>query len=127
MTEGGLTGVYPKRDTVIIIKKHVERLSDAAYNALAKGLLFADKHVGGKLTDLISTGNEIRKHGDINEKLEPESEFAESVTRFNHLYYELLRMLREKSGVKLIEEVFESIPQERDADPEGEKKDKPNK
>jgi hypothetical protein len=123
MTEGGLTDADPKRDTLITIKKHVERLNGAAHNALVKGSLFADKRVCVMLLDLTSARNAIIKHGSVNEKPEPESEFAESVARFNYLYYELLGTIRKKSGVNLIEEVFESILQKGDADSEGEKKD----
>jgi len=126
MTEGGLVGIDPERDTIIVIKKDIERLINAADKALSKGSLFADKYIAGMLLDLIKEGIEVRKKWITNEKLEPESELAKSVTGFYHLYYEFLGLLRKKSGVKLIEEVFESIPQKRDTDSEGEKENSPS-
>jgi hypothetical protein len=125
MTEGGLTNIDPKRDTVIVIMEHVKRLNGAAHNALSQNILFADKSIGWMLSDLISAGNAIINQGGINEKLEQESEFAESVTRFNLLYYKLLGALRKKSGVKLIEEVFDSIPQKGGMELKDKKKKSP--
>jgi len=113
MTEGGIAGVSPNADTVIAVKKNVESLINAAHNAVAKSLLFADRHIEAALLDLISEGNAILKYRGVNEKLEPESEIAKAAARFDLAYYELLGMLRKKSGVNLIEEVFESIPQKK--------------
>jgi len=105
MTKGGITGIIPKLDSEFTIKKKIKQLSDAALEAVAKSLLFADRHIGGMLFDLIKLANKV--------EIGPESDFTKSVTEFDAAYYDLLGALRKKSGVELIEEVFESIPQKR--------------
>ena len=125
MTESGLAGIDPVAETEIVIKKEVESKCDAAHEAATKGLLFVDKHVVDMLFRLISEGNNLRKTTHANSghpELKKESDLTESVARFNSVYYELLGTLREKSGVKFIEEVFDNIPQERESNIKGKDK-----
>jgi len=112
MTKGGITYIDPKVDSEITIKEKVESVRDSANEAFSNGLLFSDRNIGAILIDLIEVCNgfKMRQPKEVN----PENEFAESVTRFNDAYTALLKTLREKSGVDLIEEVFESIPKTRD-------------
>jgi len=114
MTKSGFADIDPKRDSESVIKKSIESLCNAADEASVRGCLFVDKYIGGLLVDLIDIGNKTRKQVPMAPELKQECEFTKSVARFNKLYYELLGELREKSGVDLIEDVFESIPKTRD-------------
>jgi len=109
MTKGGITYIDPKVDSEVSIKEKVESVRDSANEAFSNGLLFSDRNIGAILIDLIKACNgfKMRHPKEVN----PENEFAESVTRFNDAYAALLKTLREKSGVKLIEDIFDSFPQ----------------
>ena len=127
MTKGGLAGVDPKADSEITVKKKVERLSEAAHEASVNGLLFADKHICGMLLDLMGAASKVkvRNPQPMDKKIEEKSDLAEAIAEFNTIYYELLGALRKKSGVDLIEEVFEGIPQKGNSDSKGKKKNTP--
>jgi len=112
MTKGGITYIDPKVDSEIEIKEKVESVRDSANEAFSHGLLFADRYIEASLIDLIKACNKIKVRQPV--EFNPENEFAESVAFFNDKYSALLKTLREKSGVNLIEEVFESIPKTRE-------------
>jgi hypothetical protein len=119
MAEGGIIGPDPKTDSEIAVKKRIESICNAAHKAFAGNFLFADKHIGGMLLDIISEGSKAAKQGAVEPKLEHKDEFAEAVARFNSVYYKFCGALREKSGVEFIEDVFEGIPRKRDKKPKG--------
>jgi len=120
MTKGGITYFYPETEPVVITKEKVKNTIYAAHEATAKGLLFADKRIGDLLFDLVCENytTKILQYTGLNMV----GEVVESVTRYSEIYYELLRALREKSGVYFIEEIFDSIPQTK-----GEETKKDNK
>ena len=120
MTKGGITYFFPDTEPVIVTKEKVKNIINAAHEAAAKSLLFADKRIGELLFDLVNKKNigGILRHEGLN----MEGEVAESVTRYSAIYYELLGVLREKSGVYFIEEIFDSVPQTK-----GEETEKNNK
>jgi hypothetical protein len=127
ITKDGIKNIEPLVDGFDVVMKKVKTISNAAVDSIFRCSLFADKYVVDALADLANKGWKIGELAKNDGKLDSECEFSEKAAFFYEDYLKVLGMLRKKSGVQLIEDVFESLPQKRAGGKKNDPKDKSGK
>jgi hypothetical protein len=123
VTDCGIDYLDPERlgaDAIkIVLKNARQRLEAAGYETL----LDAEKHVSGALFELSPLITEVTKiDGDLKEK----NLFRDVLERLQAKNRELIRLLREQSGVDIIDQEFAKVikAREKSGKPKGAKTDR---